>query len=135
MWFRFLTISLLKLLVSVIGLFLLLAYLLPESLTGWPVIGISWLWSAIIAYFFAHWAFSKRNPTRQDVLMLTAFWLIVTVTAWLLYGITNSLRGPWIVVAPEFLVQLALEIFMLLFAAYRIRRQTFHRVLGEGTIG
>ncbi|MBU1348822.1 hypothetical protein KJ781_02020 [Patescibacteria group bacterium] len=131
MWFRFLLISFLKFIATMAAI-VMLVKMLPDATPSAVIIIVSWALALIFAFLFASWAFGTRLPIRKDVLSLVTIWSLVYVTGFLMYGILLSVRGPRVLISMEILVQLALEIGAILFAAYSIRRRRFAAVLGEG---
>lgn len=131
MWFRFLVISFLKW-VTMFGAILALASLLPDVLSGWPLMILTWIMAFILAFLFATWAFSKRMPDRRDTLLLIAIWSLIFFTGFFVYGLIFSVRGAMVMFSIELLIQLALEIIAIFFASYSIRRRRIASLLGEG---
>lgn len=131
MWFRFLVISFLKWVV-VFAAIVVLSSIVPNVLNGWLLTVLVWIMATVLAFVFAHWALSTRLPDRKDTLLLAAIWILIYVTGFLVYGMMFSTRGPGVLVSVEFLVQLALELAAVFFAAYSSKRRRIASVLGEG---
>lgn len=131
MWFRFLVVSFLKFLATLVAI-VVLGKILPERTPSALMIAASWTVAFILAFVFASWAFGKRLPERNDRLLLAGIWTLVYLSGFLTYGILMSVRGPRVVVSMEILIQLALELGAIALAAYSARRRRFAAVLGEG---
>ncbi|MEK7655806.1 MAG: hypothetical protein AAB386_03960 [Patescibacteria group bacterium] len=132
MLLRALGISILKLTADFLAIMLLFSYVIPSSFGGIVLSIITWCVTFFIAFVFASWAFSKRSPSRRNVLTLIAVWLTVTVGGFAVFGMRFSLQGLWAVVSTELLVQYVLEILAILFAAYRHKsRHVSYKISGE----
>ncbi|MBU1032745.1 MAG: hypothetical protein ABII13_04700 [Patescibacteria group bacterium] len=126
---RFLGITFIKFIVTTFGLFTLYALILPDVIPGWGINIITWIITFALAYLFAYWAVFNIKPNRKDTLLLVFIWLLVTVTGFLLYGILYSVQGPWLLVRPEILVQLVLEVLAILMVAYQVRHKKVEEVV------
>jgi len=131
MWFRFLVISFLKWVV-VFASIAVLSHVAPTVINGWVLSVAVWIVAFILAFVFATWAFSKRLPVRKDTLLLVGIWIFIYFMGFFTYGILLSTNGIRLMVAPEILTQLAIEIVAVLFAAYSSKRRRIASVLGEG---
>ncbi len=132
MWFRFFVISVLNFVASVAAILASVLYILPSTTPLLLLSAVNWLLAFLITCLFCRWAFSQRLPTRQDALLLVIVHLVIFVTGYLTYGIFMSDRGPWVIVAPEVLIQFGCEIAAIMLVAYHVRRRRLRTVLGEG---
>lgn len=132
LFLRYLGISLLTQLALWISFVMLLRFILPDKT---PVLIMSfgiWITAFIISLFFASWAFSSKLPGWRDSLALLLMRLLLSMSFWLSYGLIISVRGPWVLISPEILIQIAVECLAIPLAAYRIRRRKIRSALGEG---
>lgn len=130
MFLRFLIVSFIKFVASMLAIYILYSYVIPSSFSGVLAFIPTWLVMFVLAFVFALLAFGKKAPKRQDMLMLIAIWMTVTICGFLLYGLLLSPRGVRASVAPEILVQFVLEVLAIYLAAFRLRRQSVESILG-----
>lgn len=131
MFLRFLIISVLRFITNILVIYVLYSFLLPSQMGETARLILTWLVLFITAFVFATWALAKKIPTRQQVLMLIAIWLAVSVSIFLIYGIFRSPRGAKVLIAPEILFQFVLEIGAILLAAFILKRRALKSELGE----
>ena len=132
MWFRYLRISLLNVLMSLLALVLLLAYVIPHTLPAVAYQLIGWVIAFLVALAFSYWAFSKKIPERKDAIVLTAFHVFSFLLIYCAYGFVFSDHGVGVIFTIDFVVQLALEILAIFLVAYQLRRTKLRSMLGEG---
>jgi len=113
-------------------LVVLLVYVLPDETPGLAMQLIGWVLGFALAFAFAHWAFSKKVPTRGDVVGLSVLHVIAFALVYAMYGALLSDRGTAVIFSPELLAQLGLEILAIVFTGYLLRRRKLQAMLGEG---
>ncbi|MBU0540094.1 hypothetical protein KKF59_02705 [Patescibacteria group bacterium] len=132
MWFRYLIISFLRFLAGFVGIVVLYRYLIPVGASVVLVTGSAWLLAFILAFVFAVWCLGGKVPEKRSMFLLFGIWLAVNVSGYALYGMLFSTKGAAAIVAPEMLVQWALEIAAIYLAVYRLKRRSVAAILGEG---
>jgi hypothetical protein len=132
MWLRYLSFSFLNILAEFFAIVLILAFVLPQTTPALVLQIVGWLIGVLCTILFSFLAFMKKNPDRRDAILLIVFHLSFFVLVYAGYGFLLSDRGAGIIVAPEFVVQMILEVLAVCLVAFHRRRRNLQSMLGEG---
>jgi hypothetical protein len=134
MFLRTLGISIVKWIAVFFAVTVFTSYVAPKSLHGYWLALPIWVMVFAIAYGFAYWVFHIKIPSRRDLLLLIAIWMVVTICLEAFYEVMTIGQPVFLLYSPDIYVQYLLEIIAILVCAQRIRKEKMKSVSGEGLV-
>jgi len=121
MWFRYISITLLKWLAvnaaTVASIFLLL----PDSWQGDALAAPIWIITFVVSVPFAYWALSKKVPNWKDVLKFMGVWLLVTLVLQNAFELFIIGRAGFVMLSFGAMIGYLSEIFGVIVGAIIVR--------------
>ena len=125
--YLYVLIPFLKWLVDFILIMLVFGYVMVKPYGLWLDMTVGFGLAAVVAGFFAYWAFHKGVPTDKQLAVFIGCWAVVTFISEATLDFLTLYRPLKILLRWEFLVQTLIEIAVVL-AMSRImkRHQVYH---------
>ncbi len=121
MWFRYISISLLKWITVNVLTLVMLFYILPDSWRGYALAAPMWIMIFAVSAAFAFWALLKKSPRWKDVLKLLGVWLLVMLVMQNAYEFYIFGRAFFVWRSPEATLAYLIEILGVIVGAILVR--------------
>lgn len=117
--------------------FLIIGFLygaLPKIMGDLGPTIFTWIVAFILSFLAAIFLFSNTAPSKKQLTMAVAVWVLVTLTCQLAYGLGLSSLGLRSITSLQTIGQLIAEVVALLLASATLRRRSLKNELGEGAV-